>query len=108
MDKAELVQKFQEMDSQILQTSNQLMIALQQQLNAKKRLTIKELGDMTSTLASLQKIQSELKGDSAKALLVLVSQGIIPVAAIPQILSALEKSEIQINADASKALRGTD
>ena len=108
MDKAELVQKFQEMDSQILQTSNQLMIALQQQLNAKKRLTIKELGDMTSTLASLQKIQSELKGDSAKALLVLVSQGIVPVAAIPQILSALEKSEIQINADASKALRGTD
>ena len=106
MDKAELVQKFQEMDSQILQTSNQLMIALQQQLNAKKRLTIKELGDMTSTLASLQKIQSELKGDSAKALLVLVSQGIVPVAAIPQILSALEKSESQINEDATKALKG--
>ena len=108
MDKAELVQKFQEMDSQILQTSNQLMIALQQQLNAKKRLTIKELGDMTSTLASLQKIQSELKGDSAKALLVLVSQGIVPVAAIPQILEALEKSETQINEDATTALRGID
>ena len=108
MDKAELVQKFQEMDSQILQTSNQLMIALQQQLNAKKRLTIKELGDMTSTLASLQKIQSELKGDSAKALLVLVSQGIVPVSAIAPILSALEKSEIQINTDAAKALKGDD
>ena len=108
MNKAELAQKFREMDRQMLETSNHLMVALQQQVNTKKRLSIKELSDATSTLASLQKIQSELKGDSAKALLVLVSQGIVPVTAIPQILTAIEKSELQINADAAKALKGAD
>jgi hypothetical protein len=108
MNKDELAKRYREMDRKILETSNQLMITLQQQLNSKKRFSIKELGDMTSTLASLQKIQSELKGDSAKALLVLVSQGIVPVSAIAPILSALDKSEVQIGKDAAKALRGTD
>ena len=104
----EKIETWQRIDGMIQNLNNQMLIQIQQQLAKKKNLPTKELRELTACLHQIKRIQDETRGDSAKALLVLVSQGIIPVAAIPQILSALEKSETQINEDATKALKGGD
>ena len=102
----EKIERWQKIDGMIQSVNNQMLIQIQQQLDKRKNLSTKEFRDLTSCLQQIKRIQDESRGDSARALLILVSQGIIPVAAIPQILEALEKSESQINEDATKALKG--
>ena len=102
----ERIERWQKIDGMIQSVNNQMLIQIQQQLAKKQNLPAKELRELTACLHQVKRIQAEARGDTAKALLVLVSQGIIPVAAIPQILEALERSEAQINTDAAIALKG--
>lgn len=106
--KRELVEQWQLNDKRILDMASQMTIIIQQRLAKRKNLPTKEIRDLAASLQELKRIQDNVRGDSAKSLLVLVSQGIVPVAAIPKILEAIEKSEAQINEGAAKALRGID